>query len=163
MIQARHGFAFDGLVSPDAQPDLDRPSYFEAIRAAIGPTYAPGYDASPFVAYFLRSLVTSADFVLARIRGLGEVMVRIRRAIADGLVPATMIDGLAFAWVNRHIRARDYIRLTGRSPQATTRDLAAAVVEGWLIATGERRGRYYVLGPKLLEVPAQGEIASGPA
>ena len=71
-----------------------------------------------------------------------------------------MIDGLAYAWVNRHLRAGDYIRLTGRSPQNTTRDLAFAVAGGWLRATGERRGRYYVLGPALLRTAAPGEIIS---
>ena len=163
MILARHGLAFDGLVSLDAHLDLDRPSYFAAIRAAIGSMYEPGYDASPFVAYFPRSLVTSADHALARIGGLGEVMVGIRRAILTGQLPATMIDGLAFAWVNRHIRARDYVRLTGRDSQATTRDLAAAIAGGWRVATRERRGFYYALGPKLLGVPAQGESTAGPA
>jgi hypothetical protein len=117
-------------------------------------------EATPFALYFVGSLTKSADHVLARLRGLGEIMVEIRRAIADGTVPPGMIDGLAFAWINRHIRARDYIRLTGRSPQATTRDLAAAVDGGWLLATGERRGRCYVLGSRLLSTPAQGEIVS---
>jgi hypothetical protein len=58
------------------------------------------------------------------------------------------------------VRAGDYIRLTGRSAQSTTRDLEVATKGGWLRATGERRGRYYVLGPALLKVPAQGEIVS---
>jgi Fic family protein len=160
LILVRHGYALDGLVSLDAQLDLDRPAYFAAIRRAIGQDYIPNYDATPFAAYFVRSITRSADHVLARIRGLGEVMVGIRRTIADGGLPPAMIDGLAFAWVNRHVRAADYIRLTGRSPQTTTRDLAAAVQGGWLIATGEKRGRYYVLGPKLLAIPAQGEIVS---
>ncbi|CAN5631770.1 N/A [soil metagenome] len=160
MILFRGGYALDGLVSLDGQLDLDRPGYFAAIRAAIGSAYVPGYDATPFVAYFLRSLVMSADFTLARIRGLGEVMIRIRRAITDRELPPAMIDGLAFSWVNRHIRARDYIGLTGRSPQATTRDLAASVAGGWLIPVGERRGRHYVLGPKLLATPSPGEITS---
>lgn len=162
MILVGHGYAFDGLVSLDAQLDLDRSSYFNAIRHAVGSAYRPGYDATPFVVYFLESIVRSADHVLARIRGLGQVMIEIRRAIADGSIPAPMIDGLAFAWVNRHVRAGDYIRLTGRSPQSATRDLAAAVAGGWLSATGERRGRYYVLGPRLLSIPAEGEIVSPP-
>ncbi len=160
LILVRHGYALNGLVSLDAQLDLDRLAYFAAIRQAIGQDYAPNYDATPFTAYFVRSITRSADHVLARIRGLGEIMVEIRRAIADAALPPAMIDGLAFAWVNRHMRAGDYIRLTGRSPQATTRELAAAVAGGWLRATGERRGRYYVLGPKLLATPAQGEIVS---
>jgi Fic family protein len=160
LILVRHGYALDGLVSLDAQLDHERPAYFAAIRKAIGTSYTPGYDATRFVSYFIRSIVKSADHVLARIRGLGQVMIKIRSAIADGSLPAPMIDGLAFAWVNRHIRAGDYIRLTGRSAQNTSRDLARAVEGGWLAATGEKRGRYYVLGPKLLAIPAQGEIVS---
>jgi Fic family protein len=160
LILVRHGYALNGLVSLDAQLDLDRPAYFAAIREAIGQDYSPNYDATPFVDYLVRSVTRSADHVLARIRGLGEIMVEIRRSIADGELPSPLIDGLAFAWVNRHMRAGDYIRLTGRSPQATTRDLGAAVSGGWLRATGEKRGRYYVLGPKLLATPAEGEIVS---
>ena len=160
LILVRHGYALNGLVSLDAQLDLDRSAYFAAIRQAIGRDYRPSYDATPFALYFVRSITRSADHVLARLRGLGEVMVEIRRAISAGTIPPAMIDGLAFAWVNRHVRAGDYIRLTGRSPQAATRDLAAAVEGGWLRATGEKRGRYYVLGPRLLSTPAQGEITS---
>jgi Fic family protein len=160
LILVRHGYAFGGLVSLDAQLDLDRSAYFAAIRAAVGQDYVPGYDATPFARYFVTSITSSADHVLARLRGLGDVMVEIRRAIADGSLPPAMIDGLAYAWVNRHLRAGDYIRLTGRSPQSTTRDLKVAVKGGWLRATGEKRGRYYVLGPALLRTPAQGEITS---
>lgn len=160
LILVRHGYALNGLVSLDAQLDLDRPAYFAAIRQAIGTEYAPGYDATPFVAYFVGSMTRSADHVLGRIRGLGEVMVHVRRDIAEKKLPPAMIDGLAFAWVNRHMRAGDYIRLTGRSAQTTTRELAVAVEGGWLVATGDRRGRYYVLGPKLLATPADGEIVS---
>jgi len=160
LILLRHGYALNGLVSLDAHLDLDRTAYFDAIQGAIGRDYRPNYDATPFARYFVRSITLSADHVLARLRGLGEIMVEIRRGISDGAIPPPMIDGLAFAWVNRHIRAGDYIGLTGRSPQATTRDLATAVKGGWLLPTGEKRGRYYVLGPRLLSTPAVGEIIS---
>jgi Fic family protein len=160
LILVRHGYTLGGLVSLDAELDLDRSAYFAAIREAVGEDYVPGYDATPFARYFVTSIVRSADHVLARLRGLGDVMVQIRRSIADGSLPPAMIDGLAYAWVNRHLRAGDYIRLTGRSPQNTTRDLEVAVRGGWLRATGEKRGRYYVLGPALLNTPAQGEIVS---
>ena len=160
LILVRHGYALGGLVSLDAQLDLDRTAYFAAIREAVGQDYVPGYDATPFARYFVGSIVRSADDVLARLRGLGDVMIEIRRAIADGSLPPSMVDGLAYAWVNRHLRAGDYIRLTGRSAQNTTRDLEVATKGGWLRATGERRGRYYVLGPALLKTPAPGEVVS---
>ena len=140
LILVRHGYALGGLVSLDAQLDLDRSAYFDAIRAAVGDDYVPGYDATPFARYFVASITRSADHLLARLRGLGDVIVEIRRAIADGSLPPAMIDGLAYAWVNRHLRAGDYIRLTGRSPQSTTRDLAIAVKGGWLRATGGTAG-----------------------
>jgi Fic family protein len=162
LILARHGYAFDGLVSLDAQLDLDRAAYFAAIRAAIGRSYEPGYDATPFVRFFVDSIMLSADHVLERVRGLGQVMTAIRRAISSGSLPAPMIDGLAYAWINRHLRAGDYIRATGRSPQNTTRDLQRAVDDGWLTSVGERRARIYLLGPKLLAIPALGEIVSVP-
>jgi Fic family protein len=160
LILVSHGYALGGLVSLDAHLDLDRSAYFAAIRDAVGQDYVPGYDATPFARYFVTSITRSADYILSRLRGLGDVMVEIRRAIADGSLPPWLIDGLAYAWVNRHLRAGDYIRLTGRSPQNTTRDLEAAVKDGWLRAIGERRGRYYTLGPALLTTPAQGEIVS---
>jgi len=163
LLLVRSGYALNGLVSLDAQLDLDRTAYFAAIRESIGQDYTPGYDATPFARYFVSSITRSADFTLERIRGLGQVMIEIRRSIATGLLPPPMIDGLAYAWVNRHIRAGDYIRLTGRSPQNATRDLEKAVSQKWLEATGERRGRYYVLGPALLKTPARGEIVSPPS
>lgn len=159
LILARSGLAFGGLVSLDAQLDLDRARYFAAIRESVGPDYTPGYDATPFVAYFLRSLARSADHVLARVRELGEVLLLIRAAIVAGELPPPLIDGLAFAWVNRHLRAGDYIGLTGRSPQATTRDLAAAVASGWLTPMGERRGRFYLPGARLLATQPPGTVA----
>jgi len=84
LIFVRHGYALGGLVSLDAQLDLDRTAYFAAIGGAIGHDYTPGYDATPFARYFVGSITRSADYVLARLRGLGEVLVEIRRAIADG-------------------------------------------------------------------------------
>ena len=133
LILVRHGYGLGGLASLDAQLDLDRTAYFAAIREAIGQDYVPGYDATPFARYFVGSIARSADFVLARLRGLGDVMVEIRHAIADGSLPPPMLDGLAYAWVNRHLRAGDYIRLTGRSAQNTTRDLEVAIKGGWLV------------------------------
>jgi len=159
-ILLQGGYALSGLVSLDARLDLDRAAYFAAIRAAVGQDHVPGYDATPFVRYFLESVSRSADNVLDRMRGLGQVMVEIRREIVNGEIPTPMIDGLAFAWVNRHLRAGDDIRITGRSPQNTTRDLDRAVSQEWLLATGEKRGRSYVLGPKLLGIAASDEIVT---
>jgi Fic family protein len=141
-----HGYGFGGLVSLDAQLDHERTTYFQAIRRSTRRTYRPPYDATPFVLYFLGAIVRAADRVLARIGGLGQVMIAVRRDIARKALPAPLLDGLAYAWVNHSLRPADYIRITGRSPQSTTRDLAAAVTLGYLEPRGEKRGRWYALG-----------------
>lgn len=150
----RHDYAMDGIVSLDAYLDSDRTAYFSAIRDSIGRAYEPGYDATPFVIYFLKSIVAAADHVLARLRGLGEVLVELRRAILSRQLPPPLLDGLAYAWINRSMRPADYIRITGRSPQTTTRDLTAAVDQGFLLPQGERRSRRYLLGGRLASLGA---------
>ena len=157
LLLVRGGYALDGLVSLDAHLDTRRSDYFAAIRASIGQAYALGYDATPFVLFFLDAISGAADHVLTRLRGLGEVQIKVRRDVVDGRLPSAMLDALAFAFINRSMRAGDYQKVTGRTAPTTTRDLAAAARLGYLVAEGTTRDRWYRLGPRLLETPAPGE------
>lgn len=156
-LLVRGGYALDGLVSLDAHLDLHRSDYFAAIRASIGRAYRPGYDATPFLAFFLEAFAGAADHVLARLRGLGHVQITVRRDVVQGRLPAPMLDALAYAFINRSLRAGEYQQLTGRTAPTTTRDLKTAVVLGYLAPEGTTRDRWYRLGPKLLDAPAPGE------
>jgi hypothetical protein len=84
LLLVRGGYALDGLVSLDAWLDIGRSDYFAAIRASIGRSYEPGYDATPFVGFFLIAVARAAEHVLARIRGMGEVQVMVRRDVMAG-------------------------------------------------------------------------------
>ena len=148
----RNGYALGGLVSLDAYLDNDRRAYFDAIRASAGTSYRPPYDATPFVEYFIRSIIGAADFVLGRVKGLTVVLGALRRDVIAGRLPARAQDGLVYAWVNGSVRPSDYIRITGRTKQSATRDLAAAVAAGYLVATGSTRNRRYRLGERLATI-----------
>lgn len=150
LLLLRGGYALNGLVSLDAYLDQNREPYFAAITAAIGRSYAPPYDATPFVVFFIDSITKAADHVLGRIREVGETMVAVRRAIAEGALPPAMIDGLAYAVINRSIRPADYIRITGRHPNTATRDLKVAEERGFLVSTGQTRKKVFLLGPRLV-------------
>lgn len=154
---ARGGYALDGLVSLDAHLDIHRSDYFAAIRASIGRAYRPGYAATPFLVFFLEAFTGAADHVLTRLRGLGEVQIVVRRDVVEGRLPPPMLDALAYAFINRSLRAGEYQQLTGRTAPTTTRDLKKAVLLGYLVAEGTTRDRWYRLGPKLLDAPAPGE------
>ena len=158
-LLVRGGHAFDGLVSLDAHLDIHRSDYFAAIRASIGRVYQPGYDATPFVVFFLSAITGAAEHVLARLRGLGEVQIAVRRDVVEGRLPPPVLDALVYAFINRSLRAGEYQKLTGRTAATTTRDLATAAELGYLIAEGATRDRWYRLGPRLLEAPAPGEPA----
>lgn len=149
LLLRRGEFGFDGIVSLDGQLDHEREPYFTAIHASTGGRYEPGYDATPFVAYFLDAAVRAADHLLGRVRGLGQVMIALRRAIIDGDLPPAMLDGLAYTWINRSLRPADYTRITGRANATATRDLAAATRLGYLEARGATRTRRYLPGPML--------------
>jgi len=111
-------------VSLDGQLDHERATYFSAISATTGRRYEPGYDATPFATYFIGAIVRATDHALARMRGLGQVLLAVRRPIITGEIPAPMLDGLAYAWINNSIRPTDYAQITGRSASAATRDLS---------------------------------------
>jgi Fic family protein len=146
-------------VSLDAHLDLHRSEYFGAIRSSIGRSYEPGYDATPFVAFFLEAFSSAADHLLERIRGLGNVQISVRRDVVEGGLVPPMLDALLYAWINRSLRPADYQRITGRPPSTATRDLAQAVELGYLEPVGERRSRWYRLGERLRETPAVDEPA----
>lgn len=147
LFLVRHGYSLGGLVSLDAYLDQDRRDYFAAIKQATGGSYGPGYDATPFVSYFLGALIGAADQVLERMKGLHLVLIALRRDIAGETLPAPLLDGLAYAWINRSLRPADYIRITGRTKQSASGDLQAAVRLRYLVARGETKRRRYLLGP----------------
>lgn len=155
LLLIRHGFALDGLVSLDAYLDLQRRDYFAAIRAALGTSYAPGYDATPFVAYYLAAIAGAAGHVLSRVKGMTELLRTLREAVATGELVPQLTDPLVYAWINGSIRPSDHRRITGRTGPSATRDLAQAVRSGYLTAaTGETSSRRYGSGPKLQAVQA---------
>jgi Fic family protein len=152
LLLVRGGYALSGLVSLDAYLDLQRREYFAAIRSSLGRTYAPGYDATRFVCYFLAAIAGAAEHVLSRIKGVAEVLRALGQATAAGTIGAPVVDGLVYTWINGSIRPADYRAISRRTGPSATRDLARAVAAGYLVATGETRVRRYVAGPKLQAV-----------
>ena len=146
-LLVRGGYALDGLVSLDAHLDIHRSEYFAAIRSSIGREYQTGYDATPFVRFLLGAITGAGDHVLTRLRGLGQVQIRVRRDVVDGNLPPPMLDALVYAFINRSLRAGEYQSITGRTAPTTTRDLTTAVGLGYLVAEGSTRDRWYRLAP----------------
>ncbi|HEX9268535.1 MAG TPA: Fic family protein [Candidatus Limnocylindria bacterium] len=152
LLLAQHGFALDGLVSLDAYLDLQRRDYFAAIRSSLGTSYTRGYDATPFVGYYLGAIKGAAEHVLSRVKGTSELLRVLRAAVATAELAPQLTDPLVYAWINGSIRPSDYRKITKRTGPSATRDLAQAVRAGYLTASGETKSRRYSAGPKLQAV-----------
>lgn len=152
LILTQRGYALNGLVSLDAYLDHQRREYFAAIRASLGQHYVRGYDATPFVAYFVRAIGGAAEFVLARIRAVTQLLQMLRAAAARGEFPVHVTDALVYTWINGSIRPSDYRSITRRTGPSATRDLARATAARYLVASGETKARRYLAGPKLQEI-----------
>ncbi len=152
MLLVHHGFALDGLVSVDAYLDLQRREYFAAIRASLCKGYARGYDATPFVTYFLGAIVGAAEYVLSRVKGVTELLRLLSDEVPRGQLLPQLTDTLVFDWINGSIRPGDYRSITDRTGPSATRDLSIAVKTGYLTASGETSSRRYLTGPKLRAV-----------
>ena len=152
LMLVQHGFALDGLVSLDAYLDLQRREYFAAIRATLGTSYTRGYDATPFVNHYLSAIRGAAEHVVSRVKGTTELLRVLREAVALGELPPQLTDALVYAWINGSIRPSDYHEITNRTKPSATRDLAQAVLAGYLTVSGETKSRRYSAGPKLQAV-----------
>jgi len=152
LLLVQHGFALDGLVSLDAYLDLQRRDYFAAIRASLGASYARGYDATPFVRYYLDAIRSAAEHALSRVKGTTELLRVLRAAVATGELAPQLTDPLVYAWINGSVRPSDYRKITSRTGPSATRDLAQAVRAGYLTVRGETKSRRYSAGPKLQAV-----------
>src|SRR5438876_7080949 len=152
LLLIHHGYALDGLVSVDAYLDLQRREYFAAIRETLGASYSRGYDATPFVAYFLRAITGAAEHVPTRVKGVTELLRVLRDEVASGALAPQLTDALVFAWINGSIRPSDYRSISGRTGPSATRDLGVAVRSGYLSASGVTSSRRYIAGPKLKAV-----------
>lgn len=154
LMLIRGGYALNGLVSLDAYLDLQRREYFAALRSSLGRTYERGYDATPFVRYFVGAMAGAAEHVLSRIKGVSELLRVLQRGTVSGEIGAPVVDGLVYAWVNGSIRPADYRAIAQRTGPSATRDLQQAVAAGYLVPSGETRTRRYLAGPKLQAVQA---------
>lgn len=149
LLLVQGGFALEGLVSLDAYLDLQRRDYFKAIRDSLGTSYKPGYDATPFVSYYIQAINGAAEHVMARVKALTSLLLILRDGVARHEIPGQMTDPLVYAWINASIRPADHISIARRSGPSATRDLAQAAAAGYLTPSGETKARRYLLGPKL--------------
>jgi hypothetical protein len=146
----RCGIGSPELLNIEARIRSDREGYADVLQETHGATYVPeNHAATPWLEYF-------ADICVERL----ELRNRVAAAVPGdlGLLWMELPDpARSPQWAVVLLSARLAPIRTSRmaemlelSPGRVRAMLGAMAEEGWLEAVGERRGRRYVAGPRLL-------------
>jgi Fic family protein len=153
LILQRSRLHFKKLLSLEAFIFSVREDYFTAIEKTLGASFSPQYDATPWLEFFVRSLLAHSSQLAKTLTEWRQQIDRIYRAAEALNINHRQADGLTFALRTGRITRADYLEITGASPVTASRDLDRLVRAGWLIARGKTRARVY-------EMPKEGQQTS---
>jgi Fic family protein len=154
LVLQRSPFGCKKLLSLEKLMSTFKEDYFTAIERALGSRFDPGYDATPWLRFFLRHLMAHTISLTQSLTGWHRQM----RAIYDTLEGTDLnhrqADGLTYAAHTGKITRADYMEITQASPVTASRDLARLVQKGLLNAIGKTRGRVYLFVTPTVEPTA---------
>jgi Fic family protein len=154
LMLMRCGIGSPELLSIESQIRASRERYFAVLQETHGPAYQPHeHSATPWLEYFAGVCV---DRLAIRNRVAAAVPADVGLLVMElsgkrGTSPEWALVALsASVGLVRTSRVAEALDL---SPARARAILAAMVAAGWLEARGERRGRVYGPGPRLLGLP----------
>lgn len=154
LMLMRCGIGSPELLNIESQIRASRERYFAVLQETHGPTYQPDeHSATPWLEYFAGVCV---DRLAIRNRVAAAVPADVGLLVMElgaerGAAPDWALVALsASVGLVRTSRVAEALDL---SPARARAILAAMVASGWLEARGERRGRVYGPGPRLLRLP----------
>ena len=151
LILQRSQFNFRKLLSLESLIFDIRSDYFGAIERTLGSHFLPGYDATPWLEFFVRALMAHTRQLTAALTDWHRQMNEVYQDFEKLGLNHRQADGFVFATRTGQITRADYLEITGTSPVTASRDLALLVELGWLVPVGKTRARVYFLAPKRSE------------
>lgn len=142
---------------------------YYAVLADVGQgAWNPHHDARPWVRFCLTAHYRQAKTHLRRIEEIEALWLECYARARRHRLPERVVGGLLDAAVGMRLRNGSYRTLVEQtageeiSELTASRDLKAMVDAGLLEPVGEKRGRYYVGAPELLDVRARIRAARPP-
>ena len=161
LVLQRSEYHFKKLLSLESLLYRTRDEYFGAIERTLGKGYSPGYDATPWLEFFVRAVVTHAFELQIELTDWHRQMESVYKALEKADMNHRQADGVIFAIRMGQITRSDYLEITGVSHVTASRDLRQLVSKGWLTPRGQTRARVYlpkVPGKRYEPPPEQGQL-----
>jgi Fic family protein len=125
------------------------PDYY-ALFACLGSEFDRDADVTSFVHGHLSAQVQQVRALDLRINIEQQVWMAVEGAAEDAGLDRRLANALWDAFFGRDVTAGYYRSLSDVSPATATKDLTTAVAAGLLASEGQRRGRRYFAGDRLL-------------
>ena len=143
LIFQRSPFSFRKLLSFEGYLSQDRQEYLNAIERTLGTHYSDGYDATPWLEFFVTAWRQHVQEFTTGLINWHSKMEEVYSNAAEKGWLQRQADGLMLAFQAGKITRPDYIEITGVSPVTASRDLAAMVEAEMLVPVGNTRARVY--------------------
>ena len=117
--------------------------YYAVLAVTGDGRWQPARDTTAWVRFNLRAHHIQAQTVLARNAETAALWNGVEALVASEALPERSVPAVFDAAYGLRLRRSSYERSTGVEPKTATRDLAALVSAGLLLAEGEKRGRQY--------------------
>ena len=153
LAMVRRGFKRRELTSLEEWWGRHQDDYY-ALFECLGGRYSADTDVTAFLLGHLDAQRAQLRALDLRERVERQVWLALENALADMALPARLANALWEAFFSREVTAGYYRSLVDVSPATATNDLRSAVAASLLASHGQRRGRRYSAGERLLGVVA---------
>ncbi len=151
VILQRSHVSFRKLASLERFFEGVRRTYIASIQETLGKRYAPGYDVTPWLEFFIDSLLAEGTRITDQLTKWHQTVAVLYQALEPLNVNHRQTDGMALALRSGKVTRREYMEMTGAAPLTASRDLARLVELGILIPRGKTRGRFYLFNQAWLD------------
>ena len=148
--------ATDGIVAPEFSSieeyvGYNQQEYYDVLSEVGGGGWNPTRNAKPWVRFCLSGHYRQSQTILRRTREIERIYEELLNLVQNNGFPERTVMALVQAAFGR-VRNSSYRVSADVSNNLASRDLKMLVDAGLLIPDGEKRGRFYVAGPRVAEI-----------
>ncbi len=157
--------ATDGIVAPEFSSIEEYVGYkqreYYAVLSEVGAGgWNPRRNAKPWVRFCLSGHYRQSQTILRRTREIERIYEELLHIAQNNGFPERTVMALLQAAFGR-VRNSSYRVSADVSKNLASRDLKMLVDAGFLLADGEKRGRFYLAGPRVGEIRRKSRLPRG--
>ncbi len=157
LVLARGGVLSPVFMSIEEYLGRNTQSYYNILAQVGGGSWHPDRDTRPWIRFILTAHLRQARTMLRRVNESERTWSELERLVSTRGLPERTIMSLFDATIGLRVRNATYRSYFEYTPDEITeatasRDLRQLVAADLLAPTGERRGRYYLACPELVNI-----------